>query len=703
MTDREGMQMHTQRNNLRCIIRDNRGSGIVMVLVCMLCVALMGTTMLFMSYTGLRVKVSQRQENRDFYNAEAAVDEIRAGLQAEVSDAIATAYKSVLERYSEAARVGDLFQVTFQNTMKRSDLFENSGTKYKVDKLQAMVSSPSVTVSGAPNCPVMSDSSSITLQGIQVTYTADNNYTTTITTDLTIGMPDFAYIMSAFSISGLPEHALIAKVGLQQTGGQTTIQIDGSAYVGKLELGTAGSRMTVTNGTLVCANTASVSGYTGGEGRFVVRDDAKLWAGRIVVKDGSSVKLSGETRVLDDLELVGRHLDTTGGTERIIGSKATLEGSYYGFGDGTPDDGDSTPRADRSSAILVNGAASTLDLSGLNRLMLAGRAYISDMLFSDPSGGTSTSGVGTLESVSVRSNQQMYLINPLLLNGVTSNPVLYRGAQPPVVTLTPEGEAVLSRYNATFEPVYPNRIPGGGDQKIAYYFLKFRDPIGANQYFEDYFAAHGDSMANYLGDASNLNNTGSSTLGYTIRGKDGVYTVSEPNGVTFDCTGMRNTFTQLKRTLIDSNTEVDADTTPYDYIVDVGKVSAVSEERKFALEDGTVAAIITGGNYEISGIPSSVHIIIAGGDVTVKEDFDGLILCGGTIMVTESADMTAAEDEVVAAFNAVNVDGADPSDTVASYLLHGGRQGGGGNSTVDIDPDGWNLDKLVTYQNWTKN
>lgn len=691
MADREGMQMQTQRNNLRCIIRDNRGSGIVMVLVCMLCVALMGTAMLFMSYTGLRVKVSQRQENRDFYSAEAAVDEIRAGLQAEVSDAIAAAYKSVLERYSEAARVGDLFQVTFQNTMKTSGLFENSGTTYKVDKLQAMVSNSRVTVSGAAGCPVVSDSNSITLQGIRVTYTADNNYTTTITTDLTIGMPDFAYIMSAFSISGLPEHALIAKAGLQQTdGGQTTIQIDGSAYVGKLELGTSGSRMIVTDGTLVCADTANVSGSTDGEGRFIVRDDAKFWAGRVVVNTGSSVKLSGETRVLDDLELAGS------------GSKATLEGSYYGFGDGTPDDGGSTRSPDRSSAVLVNGAASTLDLSGLNRLMLAGRAYISDMLFSDPSGGASTSGVGTLESVSVRSNQQMYLIDPSLLNGTTANPAIYNGA-PPTVTPNAEGAAALNLYNADLKELTTN-IPGGSGQKITYYFLQFRDPIGANQYFEDYFAAHGDSMANYLGGASDLNNTGSSTLGYTIRGKDGVYTVSEPNGVTFDCTGMRSTFTQLKRTLIDSNAEVGADTTPYDYIVDVGKVRAISGEREFAREDGTVVAIITDGDYVIdSATPSSVHIIITNGNVTVKNNFSGLVLSGGTIRVVSTADMTAAEDEVVAAFNAVNVDGSDPSDTVATYLLHGGSQGGGDDSPVDIAPDGWNLDKLVTYQNWTKN
>ena len=163
---------------------------------------------------------------------------------------------------------------------------------------------------------------------------------------------------------------------------------------------------------------------------------------------------------------------------------------------------------------------------------------------------------------------------------------------------------------------------------------------------------------------------------------------------------MRETFTQLKRTLIDSNTEEGADTTPYDYIVDVGKVSRLPSQREFKLGE-EVAAIITDGNYVIdSTTPSTVHIIIANGNVTVEKSFEGLILCGNKIKVTNDSNMTANRDKVVAAFNAV---GTDASDTVASYLRHGGSQGGGDDSSVDIAQDGWNLDKLVTYQNWTKN
>ena len=62
---------------LKKILRDfagnNRGAGIVVVLVSMVCVALMGASILFMSYTAVRLKATERQASRDFYSAETAL------------------------------------------------------------------------------------------------------------------------------------------------------------------------------------------------------------------------------------------------------------------------------------------------------------------------------------------------------------------------------------------------------------------------------------------------------------------------------------------------------------------------------------------------------------------------------------------------------------------------------------------------------
>ena len=690
---------------LKKILRDfagnNRGAGIVVVLVSMVCVGLMGASILSMSYTAFRLKTTERQASRDFYSAETAVDEIRAGVQAVVSGAIATSYKYVLETYSTGVGIADRFETQFRTDLTKAGLFTNSGTQYDVATLRSYVSNPSSSVSVTGSGTVVENAveNTLLLKGIQVTYTAENGYTTNISTDISIAMPEFVYIMSATSISGLPEHALIAKTALKQDVGTSVINIHGSAYAGMLDLGgNAGSKMTISKGTLVCAGDAIVDGSTA-TGRLVTEPHVKFWAGRIVVNDGSSVDLGGETRVLDDLELAGGH------------AKAVLSGSYYGFGDGTSDDGATTGNANRSSAILVNGLNSTLDVSGLNRLMLAGRGYISDTLYANSKAANDRSTpVDMLESVSVRSNQEMYLIDPSYLGvgpdytgGVSQNP-LVSTQNVPDVKLNAAGQALANTHKFTLKALH-HRVPGASGQWIHYYFMDFDDSVGASSYFESYFESNRAQMNNYLGSNSNLNAQGTSTPGYTIRGKDGNYTVSQPNGVTFDCTGMRSTFNQMKKTLIDSNTLATA-TNPYDYIINAEKMAAVTGVRKFELTDEEtnvtkVVGIVTNGDYTINGSAdqADLRLIIAKGDVTVTANYTGLVISGGTITIKNNVVMEAKEKEVLKAFNGIYNN--NPTETLGSYLAHGGSESVG--EAIDPgDVDGWNLDTLVTYKNWIK-
>ena len=690
---------------LKKILRDfagnNRGAGIVVVLVSMVCVALMGASILFMSYTAVRLKATERQASRDFYSAETAVDEIRAGVQSVVSEAIATSYKYALETYSTGVGIADRFESQFRTDLKKAGLFTNSGTQYDVAILRSYVSNPaSVSVTGSGTVVENAVEKMLLLKDIQVVYTAGNGYTTSISTDISIAMPEFAYIMSATSISGLPEHALIAKTALKQDIGKSTIKIHGSAYAGMLDLGGyADSKMTISKGTLVCAGDAIVDGSTA-TGRLVTEPHVKFWAGRIMVNGGSSVNLGGETRVLDDLELAGGQ------------AKAVLAGSYYGFGDGTSDNGSTTGNANRSSAILVNGLNSVLDVSGLNRLMLAGRGYISDTLYArTPESNVSSSNtVGMLESVSVRSNQQMYLIDPSYLGvgpdytgGVTQNPFISTQNLPDV-KLNATGQTLAATHNFTLKALH-HSVPGANGQWIHYYFMDFDDSVGASSYFESYFESNNSQMNSYLGSNSNLNAQGTSTPGYTIRGRDGNYTVSQPNGVTFDCTGMRSTFNQLKKTLIDSNTAATT-TNPYDYIINAEKMAAVNGVREFKLTDEETGAtkvvgIVTDGNYTIDGSAgqADLRLIIAEGDVTVTANFQGLVISGGTISIQDDVVMEAKETDVLKAFNGIYNN--DPTETLGSYLAHGGSETVGGG----IDPgdvDGWNLDTLVSYKNWIK-
>jgi hypothetical protein len=62
-------------------------------------VSVMGVVVLFTSLTGYQLKAEERQGKSNFYDAETAMNELRAGVQQTVSDAIAAAYTDVLVHY----------------------------------------------------------------------------------------------------------------------------------------------------------------------------------------------------------------------------------------------------------------------------------------------------------------------------------------------------------------------------------------------------------------------------------------------------------------------------------------------------------------------------------------------------------------------------------------------------------------------------
>ena len=723
--------MKLQWNILRRLSGNNRGSGIVVVLVSMACIALMGASLLFMSYTAVRMRATERQASRDFYSAETAMDELRAGAQSIASDALGKAYKTVLTTYSEGGQIDEDFADAYVEELEASSLLTLSGTSYDLDVLKAYVSTPPSGVVDV-YCPdvtpiaVKDHSGVITLKNIYVKYTANNGYTTTISADISFGRPDFAYILSGNSLTGLPEHALIADKALNHIGDNSTIQIDGSAYVGSMNLQRAGSKLTISDGTLVCANDAVISGKTTG-GRLVTTNNVKLWAGRIEVTGGGTLNLNGETRVQDDLELAGGK------------SSATLTGSYYGFGDGTTPTSTDIP-ANYSSAILINGLDCTLDISGLNQLMLAGRSYISDSLYSGHGTVNAATRVGMLESIAVRSDQQMYLLDPAdfevdIDNDGDFEPV---DQNPFIVTTTGllnQGAGGYTRIRLTSEAQeravqYDYKLTARqyafpGDQQVVYCFMEFTKLNAENAYFEELFAKNKSQINSYLvNDAevdgagnpqpaqySKLNASGSNTYGYAITGSGSAtdpYELSQPTRTQFYPTGMRSTFSQLKKTLIDTNTRVDENTTPYTYIVNTRAISEMTNTeatpnggvmKKFYI-DGNVVGIVVDGSYSItSTAPSTLRLVIASGDVTVSADYNGLVISGQNINLSgNGVDIIHDDGGVVAAIEHAT---ATDNDKLIDYLLHGFNNDEDAVEAGGVE--GWDLDALVTYKNWTKN
>ncbi len=95
-------------------LRGNKGSSIVTILVTMFFVIALGATLLYMSYTGVLLKVAERENVDDFYSAEAVMERIRAGFQQAVTESMATAYVEVLTNSD-----GDVQQEKFHEEFVR--------------------------------------------------------------------------------------------------------------------------------------------------------------------------------------------------------------------------------------------------------------------------------------------------------------------------------------------------------------------------------------------------------------------------------------------------------------------------------------------------------------------------------------------------------------------------------------------------------
>lgn len=83
--------------------RDNRGMSLVMVIGTVALVSILVVIVLSLSLMNIQMKSVYKKSADNFYDAEAAMDEIRTGLQQDVADAATTAYLSVMSQYSASS------------------------------------------------------------------------------------------------------------------------------------------------------------------------------------------------------------------------------------------------------------------------------------------------------------------------------------------------------------------------------------------------------------------------------------------------------------------------------------------------------------------------------------------------------------------------------------------------------------------------
>lgn len=411
-------------------------------------IGILATTLLWMAYMNYMIKVADVRNKNSFYSAEEVIEQIMAGLQHTTADAVGVAYRDVMANWeslgSEDNRY-NTFATTYMDTLVENLKDTSRGSAYyDRDKLKAYVDADIFLESsdhegvdanawknGAPVGETkkepeleMVNSNRLILHNIYVSYTDSQNRVSIVQTDICIDLPKLIFENSG-SIDGLYEYSLIGNSGIEVLGPGGTTTVEGSIFAGMDAVTGEGGLLINPANSLALDNARRVIAkgdivVKGPAAALVVRDmpgeDNRVYAENITLESGT-VSLDCKTYVANDLSLNGS------------GSKATLTKEYYGYGastynarPGEPQDEDGKWQVDSSasSAIIINGKNSTVDMAGVKRLLLAGRSYIgqastmaeAESYRQEIEAGTRVPSVPVMmgESIAVKGGQIAYLV-----------------------------------------------------------------------------------------------------------------------------------------------------------------------------------------------------------------------------------------------------------------------------------------------------
>lgn len=713
--------------------RKNRGASLVMVISVVALVSMMVLIMLTTSMINVQMKAVNNQSVNNFYDAEAAMDEIRTGLGQEVSKAATDAYIEVLTQYSDLNNQNEarrnMFLSKYGTKLKAQLASATDNTKYDTTKLLNYVgeshrSRTTLTTQTGTTADLVLTTSGVVLRNLSVTYTNNKNYVSTVCTDIVLNYPAVNFSQAA-DVPHLLRYCTVADQGIEVNNGNRVLTLNGNIYAGNhTASGTGGfllddtAQVTLGDGkTLISRGGIDVSqGAKLDTGNKVI-----LWADNVNLSRASEFTVKGTTYVSDDLNIAGS-------------GKVTLSGEYYGFGNPISaklaESVNITDVNNResaySSAIIINGSAgekATLSLDGLSKLMLAGNAYI----------GSGKVMMG--ESLAVKSAQIAYLAPSDCFIDETTNPT----ARTDLDQTGQLNQERLEQYHA----IGVIRQVNNG---LSYYFLKFANAKDAVTYYEEYYRSNStlgkqhiqqrDKYLNlYVNEKAVQINKSNVTSDNMLNGAILIWDEKGISSISPDFVGSETDISddadyaklqsewQDVYSAYNCNLTTDyaklttdqRDRSVFENLIDMTELSSClssGEGKMFSYTDGTgthsayvkrnsVNALVIDDAF-LSG--KNISLVIATGDVTVQTDFSGIIICGGKISfqgfsdrVTITADMESAAAVIQ---QAVYTDLSGTEYPLHKLLRDSDAYVGGG--AKGTSGEMINFEELVTYYNWSK-
>lgn len=760
--------------------KDNKGAGFFTVIVAALFLMVLSAALIYSSFTAYKVKISAKKSNSAFYYADMAIEEIKTGFQKVVSDSARSGYENVLSRYTSSESQTEIFKKAYSESFKgfkfkddeghESPLFMTSGSKItgvyskgiksflsdeiKNDKLTI------TSVSDASNptfLPCSQDEKgNVTIKGLKAEYT-DGGFTAYITTDIKLLIPDVT-LTGSYDVGGLENYVFISDGGFDAANpgatSEVTLKSGTNAFFGELKVDGGRNFVCEDNCTVVVGKVDrdyspyfndKLNNPPGRTGEISLADPSKLvlgknctlYAGDIILSEkGELLENTGcKTYVADDLSLAGE-------------SKATIYGTYIGFGNGSNNDGSANfnNAADSSSVLFPKRTTgtnkATLDLSNCNDFTLAGRSYITN----SRDGEANYSDVGMGSSMSSTKEQLIYLV-PAEYLGAGTNPTVIDGTRDHVVSETTSMRQTIAE-NLSTKPLftlkdgtkkyasnYGINAAGniktliypvvGTNQWAVYYFFNFPTLNDSNNYFKDFFSSGSSSIMDYLndyaeitGDASRIYSAGTGA----VKNNDEI-TITE--ATKRDLGGISNELSKVYKNLCETmnpqgsapgkspfctlvNLEylhnvVDAavhegiETANADYDLKIQYWKDNSETKSGAsgqylrikadTASGKAEYDVAVGDYYQAGSGNDFHLIICDGDVHLTSNWYGLIICSGKI-INEGCSFT-------------ELDSNAPMDEKGATIFTKSKFYTG--NAVTPNDDDWNMDDQVVFENWKKN
>lgn len=515
---------------------NHKGSTLLMVIICLALIGILGSLMLSVSMVNYQMKAVENKSKKNFYTCEKALEEVKSGLEELAASAIEQEYEEVLKNYvlysilSEDARNNRIrgeviIRLSNNSVFNKKNITTDGYKEYKEELstlFESYLSTPvgyTITLSKASiDSPVdfVSDPANSTyylkFKNVMIEY-ADNFYKTSITTDIKVTIPSFTFSAQEDTLTYSMEqpyagYAIAADGEIQSINSNGTNTIRGNVY--------AGSKITVSDLGSLQKHTVTITGNNiATRGDIIVKNTATLnignstnrpvlWAKNLVTDTTgyystiapTTLNVNAICLMKDDLTLNGRN------------SAVTMTGAYIGY---------TGQHTAEGSSIIINGAGSGLDLSGLSTLLLAGRAHVS---VEDSKLGTINTSVMTGESLAFKSNQRAYMVPGdfirLKLASSTSDPGIVAKHNPitdgdltgttaagatvnylPVVSVTNSslktfmGNTVDKAYLNSADPYRLISKQTTLDSHILrYYYLNFSSGKMCDQFFADYFTKY---------------------------------------------------------------------------------------------------------------------------------------------------------------------------------------------------------------------